>query len=151
MFAFLCAARSGEVFGATWDEIDLEAGVWIVPPDRMKVARPHRVPLSAAAVDILRGQLAARGNNPHVFPGARPRESLSVIALAMAMRRLGAGEFSPHGFRSALRDGRATEPTSLTMRRNRVRDAWRSGGRKFLLFDFGRVHVEASTNRAESP
>jgi integrase len=104
MFAVLCAARSGEVFGATWDEIDFDAGVWTVPPGRMKIARPHRVPLSAPAVDILRRQLAARGRNPHVFPGARPRQPLSVMALAMAMRRLGAGEFTPHGFRSAFRD-----------------------------------------------
>jgi integrase len=104
MFAILCAARSGEVFGATWDEIHLDAGVWTVPPDRMKMGRQHRVPLSAPAVDILRGQLAARGENPHVFPGARPRQPLSVMALAMAMRRLGAGEFTAHGFRSAFRD-----------------------------------------------
>ncbi len=68
MFAILCAARSGEVMGATWDEIDLEAGVWTVPPDRMKIARPHRVPLSAPAVDILRGQLAARGKKPARVP-----------------------------------------------------------------------------------
>jgi integrase len=104
IFAILCAARWGEVFGATWNEIDLDAGVWAVPPDRMKMGRPHRVPLSAPAVDILRGQLAARGKNPHVFPGARPRQPLSVMALAMAMRGLGAGEFTPHGFRSAFRD-----------------------------------------------
>ena len=95
MFTILCAARSGEVFGATWDEIDLDAGVWTVPPDRMKAARPHRVPLSAPAVGILRGQFAERGQNPHVFPGARPHQPLSVMALTMAMRRLGAGEFTP--------------------------------------------------------
>ncbi len=104
MFTILCAARSGEVFGATWDEIDLDAGVWTVPPDRMKAARSHRVPLSAPAVGILRGQFAERGQNPHVFAGARPHQPLSVMALAMAMRRLGAGEFTPHGFRSAFRD-----------------------------------------------
>jgi len=104
MFAILCAARSGEVFGATWDEIDLDAGVWTVPPDRMKMARPHRVPLSVPAVEILRLQLAAREKNQHVFPGGRPRQPLSVMALAMAMRRLGAGEFTAHGFRSAFRD-----------------------------------------------
>jgi integrase len=104
MFAILCAARSGEVFGAAWDEIDLDAGVWTVPPDRMKMARQHRVPLSAPTVDILRGQLATRGENPQVFPGARQNRPLSVMALAMTMRRLGAGEFTPHGFRSAFRD-----------------------------------------------
>jgi integrase len=87
------------VFGATWDEIDLDAGVWTVPPGRMKMARPRRV-----QVDILGGPLAMRIKNPHVFLDVRPRQSLSVMALAMAMRRLGAREFTPHGFRSAFRD-----------------------------------------------
>jgi integrase len=103
-FAILTAARSGEVFGATWDEINLDEGVWVAPPDRMKARREHRVPLSAPAIDILRGQLAERGKNPHVFPGARQNQPLSITALAMAMRRLGAGSFTPHGFRSAFRD-----------------------------------------------
>jgi integrase len=63
MFAVLTAARSREVFGATRDEIDLDAGVWTVPPNPVKMARPHHVPLFGPAVDILRGQLAARGKN----------------------------------------------------------------------------------------
>jgi integrase len=71
MFAVLCAARSGEAMGACWSEIDLDACVWTISPERMKTARPHRVPLSAPAVDILREQLAVRGNTLHVFPGAR--------------------------------------------------------------------------------
>jgi integrase len=105
MFAILTAARSGEVFGATWGEVDLEAAVWTVPADRMKkMGRTRRVPLSAPALELLKGQLPARGKNPYVFPGARPRRPLSIMALAMTMRRLGAGAFTPHGFRSAFRD-----------------------------------------------
>ena len=86
-------------------EIELETGVWTIPKERMKAKRKHRVPLSAPALGILRGQLEARGkDDAYVFPGARPRQPLSVMALAMTMRRLGVGEFTVHGFRSAFRD-----------------------------------------------
>jgi integrase len=71
----------------------------------MKAQREHQVPLSEAAVAILRDQRAAsRPKQAHVFPGKRPREPLSNMALAMTMRRLGAGAFTVHGFRSAFRD-----------------------------------------------
>jgi integrase len=104
-FAILTAARSGEAIGATWDEIEIDSAVWTVPPQRMKAGREHRVPLPAPAVDILRGMLAARHkDHPYVFPGQRPRQPLSNMALEMTMRRLGAGDFTPHGMRSAFRD-----------------------------------------------
>jgi integrase len=103
-FAILMAARSGEVLGATWDEIDLNTGVWIVPEERMKAGKEHRAPLSAPAVAILKRQLEARGKNPHVFPGARPSRPLGPMALKQAMKKLGAGHFTVHGFRSAFRD-----------------------------------------------
>jgi len=104
-FVILTAARSGEVFGMQWDEIDLDAEVWTAPAQRMKAQREHHVPLSAAAVDILRGQLAARrGKQSYVFPGKGGRTPLSNMALAMAMRRLDAGHYTVHGFRSAFRD-----------------------------------------------
>jgi integrase len=104
MFAILTAARSGEVLGATWDEIDLNAGVWTVPASRMKGGREHRVPLSDAALAILRGQLESQGRSPHVFPGARPKRPLGPMALKQAMLKLGAGSCTAHGFRSAFRD-----------------------------------------------
>jgi integrase len=69
----------------------------------MKAGKEHAVPLSDAAVAILRDQLRARGRNAHVFPGARPTKRLSINALGMAMKRLGAGEFTVHGFRAAFR------------------------------------------------
>jgi integrase len=71
----------------------------------MKAGREHRVPLPAPAVEILRGQLEARHkDHPFVFPGQRPRRPLSNMSLEMTMRRHGAGDFTPHGMRSAFRD-----------------------------------------------
>jgi integrase len=104
-FAVLTAARSGEVLGARWDEVDLDNAVWIIPAQRMKAAKQHRVPLSEPALEILREMRAGRkGDHPFVFPGQRPRRPLSNMALEMTMRRLGAGEFTPHGMRSGFRD-----------------------------------------------
>jgi integrase len=118
-FTILTASRSGEVFGAKWDELDLEGSngagpTWVVPAERMKMGQEHRVPLSDAALDILRGQLKARGKNPYVFPSAigqgrgvhrdGSHYPLSNMAFAMLMRRMKAGDFTPHGFRSAFRD-----------------------------------------------
>ena len=99
----MTAARSGETLGVTWDEIDFDTATWVVPASRMKRGKPHSVPLSGAAIAILRAQEAARGKNPYVFPGGRPRQPLSLMAMTMAMRRLGAGEFTVHGMRNAAR------------------------------------------------
>jgi integrase len=86
--------------------VDLDAKMWIAPAERMKMSKAHHVPLSDAAVAILRDQHATRGKNVFVFPSPppRPRAPLSNMAFAMAMRRMGAGEYTPHGFRSAFRD-----------------------------------------------
>jgi integrase len=102
-FAILTAARSGEVMGATWDEIDLDQATWTVPASRMKMGKEHAVPLSDAAVEILREQLTARGRNPQVFPSRLPLKRLSINALSMAMERLGGGMWTVHGFRAAFR------------------------------------------------
>jgi integrase len=104
-FLILTAARSGEALGARWDEIDKATATWTIPKERMKAAKMHRVPLSAPALAILAEMRAAkRGDHPFVFPGQRPRKPLSNMALEMTMRRLGAGEFTPHGMRSSFRD-----------------------------------------------
>lgn len=112
-FAILTAARSGEVIGACWNEIDLEAGIWTVPAERMKAGRPHRVPLVPRALAILEAaKPLARGDAPQpIFPGER-RPTLSNMAMAMLMKRMGKGEFTVHGFRSAFRDW-AGEETSF--------------------------------------
>jgi integrase len=102
-FTILTAARSGEVLGARWSEIDLEGKVWTVPAARMKASREHRVALSERAVEIL-SALAAVKIGDYVFPGAKRDAPLSVMALTMVMRRMGQGQFTVHGFRSAFRD-----------------------------------------------
>ncbi|HTU55382.1 MAG TPA: integrase arm-type DNA-binding domain-containing protein [Acetobacteraceae bacterium] len=104
-FAILTAARSGEVRGATWREIDLDRATWIVPAQRMKGGREHRVPLSAAALDVLR-QAASRGTpDPDGLLFRSPAGgALSDMALMMLLRRKGRGDLTAHGFRSSFRD-----------------------------------------------
>jgi integrase len=103
-FAILTAARSGEVRGATWAEIDLNAKVWTVPADRMKAKRDHRVPLSDAAMSILRrmAEEPRLAGSELVFPAARGG-TLSDMTLSAVMRRLEI-DAVPHGFRSTFRD-----------------------------------------------
>ncbi len=100
-FAILTAARSGEVRGATWSEIDLSAKVWTIPAARMKMRKEHRVPLSIAAVAILK-KLHRMVDNDLVFPAPRGGQ-LSDMTLTAVMRRM-AVEAVPHGFRSTFRD-----------------------------------------------
>ncbi len=109
-FAILTAARSGEVFGARWDEFDLEARIWTVPAARMKASRQHRVPLSARAVEILR-EMQQNRLSDLVFPGVKAGRPLSVMALEMVLRRMKV-DATVHGFRSAFRDW-AGERTSF--------------------------------------
>jgi integrase len=101
-FAILTAARSGEVMGATWGEVDLNKKIWTVPAVRMKGAREHRVPLSDRAVAILREREAVRESD-FVFPGMRPGRPLSVMAFDMLLRRAEL-DVTTHGFRSSFRD-----------------------------------------------
>ncbi len=108
-FLLLTAARTGEVRGATWSEIDLEGKVWTVPAARMKAARIHRVPLSTGALSVLERARALLAEQPQppgaafIFPGAKPGTNLSVMALDMLLRRLKVDE-TVHGFRSSFRD-----------------------------------------------
>ena len=100
-FVILTAARSGEVRGATWNEIDLDAAVWTVPGERMKAGRTHRVPLSEDALKLLKA-LPRIADVPYVFPAPRGG-LLSDMSLVAVMRRMGM-EAVPHGFRSTFRD-----------------------------------------------
>lgn len=108
-FTIYTAARSGETRGASWSEIDFEAKVWTVPPERMKSNREHRVPLSAPAVKILK-DMKERATGDLVFPGARGSSPLSDMSLAKALKAAGGEDFTVHGFRSSFRDwvGNAT-------------------------------------------
>ncbi len=111
-FTIQTAARSGEVLGATWREIDLEAAVWTVPKERMKMGREHRVPLTSAALEVLAAVAPLRpgddDGSAFVFPGQKRGRPLSVMALTMVMRRLKV-DATVHGFRSAFRDWCAEE------------------------------------------
>jgi integrase len=100
-FAILTAARTGEVIGATWDEIDLVERLWVIPPDRMKAGKEHRIPLSDRAVELLES-LPREGH--YVFPGGRARKPLSNMAMLKTLRRMDRGDLTVHGFRSTFRD-----------------------------------------------
>ena len=100
-FAILTAARSGEVRGATWGEIDMDAAVWTIPAQRMKAEREHRVPLSAAAVTLLEGQPKGKSDGL-VFPAPRGGE-LSDMTMTKVLRDMEVPAV-PHGFRSTFRD-----------------------------------------------
>ena len=99
--AILTACRSGEVRLATWAEFDLDAALWVIPAERMKAKREHRVPLSAAALDMLES-LPRMGDL--VFPGTKPGKPLSDMSLTAVLRRMKRGDITVHGFRSSFRD-----------------------------------------------
>lgn len=128
-FAILAAARTGEVIGATWGEVDEVAKVWTIPALRMKAKREHRVPLTEAALTVLAKARAAAvetASDRPVFPGSDPKKGLSQMALAMLVRRMNEAsdggsspwidldgrEVVPHGFRSTFRDW-ASEATTF--------------------------------------
>jgi integrase len=103
-FAILTAARTGEVIGAKWDEIDLGERLWTVPAERMKKAdKEHRVPLSDAALAILDDLRKVQQDN-FVFPGGKAGRPISNMAMLMLLRRMGRGDLTAHGFRSSFRD-----------------------------------------------
>ena len=127
-FAILTAARSGEVRGALWSEIDLEAMMWVIPASRMKATKEHRVPLSQAAVDLLKGLDRTSGHDL-VFLGERGRKvsergitPISDMTITAVIRRMNEGDAGvvwldpktnaqvvPHGFRSTFRDWAAEQ------------------------------------------
>jgi integrase len=112
-FTILTAARSGEVRGARWAEIDLDAATWTVPGDRMKAGKEHRGPLSDTALAIL-NTLPHEDRNALVF--ASPRGGrLSDMSLTAVLRRMKV-DAVPHGFRSSFRDwcaGRTNYPREV--------------------------------------
>lgn len=123
----LCALRTTEVIGATWDEIDFDNKIWSIPAQRMKASRPHRVPLSSSVITTLEGLRKVR-NNPFIFPGQKPGRPLSNMAMLLKLRRMdkalisagGSGwrnsendVITMHGFRSSFRDW-AAEATQFS-------------------------------------
>jgi integrase len=101
-FLILTAARTGEVIGARWSEIEFEERLWTVPAGRMKAHREHRVPLADEALEALE---RVRGLDREViFPGQRRGKGLSNMAMTQVLRRLDRGDVTVHGFRSSFRD-----------------------------------------------
>jgi len=111
-FAILTAARSGEVRGANWSEIDLQQGIWTVPAERMKARKEHRVPLSPQAIDLLKSLPQIEGCD-YVFPSRKNEKAVSDMTLTAVLRRLNRHDITVHGFRSTFRDW-AAECTSFS-------------------------------------
>ena len=101
-FTILTAARTSEVIGAQWDEIDLAKKIWMVPATRMKGHRTHRVPLSNRAVDIL-AAAPREHDNEYVFVGARRGKGITNMPMLKLVWSLLPG-MTVHGFRSSFRD-----------------------------------------------
>jgi integrase len=153
-FAILTAARTGEILGARWGEINLGERLWTIPAARMKSGREHRVPLSEAALAVLEAvkplALATSGKpelTAPVFPGPRRALPMSNMVLLMLLRRMGRGDLTAHGFRSTFSDW-AAERTAFPREvvemalahavENRVEAAYRRGD----LFDKRRQLME---------
>jgi integrase len=142
-FAILTAARSGEVRGATWAEIDLEQKVWIVPADRMKAKREHRVPLADDAVQLLR-DLPRMSGTDLIFPSSK-NTPLSDNTLGAVLERM-QEPVTAHGFRSTFRDwaqectafGDLAEAALAHQVQNKVEAAYRRGD----LFNKRRVMMD---------
>jgi len=153
-FAIFTAARTDEVLGAPWDEIDLDAKVWTIPAERMKGGREHRVPLSSAALTVLervRPLALKRDGQPDpsapVFPGPRRALPMSNMTMLMLLRRM-KRNVTVHGFRSTFSDW-AAERTAYPREvvemalahavENKVEAAYRRGD----LFEKRRKLMEA--------
>ena len=104
----LTAARSGEVYGARWAEMDLTDKVWTIPAERMKAGRAHRIPLSSQAVALL-SELKEGATSDFVFESPRGGRPLSHVAMAKVIDRLGVNNATVHGFRSSFRDWAGNE------------------------------------------
>jgi len=101
-FTILTATRTSEVIQAEWSEFDLARRTWVIPAERMKSKREHRVPLSAAALSVL--QTLKRRDPTYVFPGQKSHSHLSNAAMMAALKRLNQNGITVHGFRSTFRD-----------------------------------------------
>lgn len=156
-FLILTAARSGEVRGARWSELDLEEKTWRIPAERMKASEPHRVPLSDRAVEILRRMTELRRTDDadaFVFEGQKSGRPLSDMTLSMPLRRAEL-DITVHGFRSAFRDWaaeRTSFPRELAEKalahavRNKVEAAYQRGD----LFDKRRELMDSWAQYCQS-
>jgi integrase len=162
-FAIFTAARTAEVLGARWSEIDLGAKVWTVPAERMKGAREHRVPLSEAAFAVLeevRPLALMRDGKPDpaapAFPGPRPALSMSNMTMLMLLRRMKREDLTAHGFRSTFSDW-AAERTAYPREvvemalAHTIGDKVEAAYRRGELFDKRRKLMESWAQFCEAP
>jgi integrase len=142
------------VLGATWGEIDLKARVWTVPASRMKAGREHRVPLSEAALAVLkRVQPEEVNESSLVFPGARPGKPLSNMTFLMLLRRMKVEDVTGHGFRSTFRDWvseNTSFPTELAERAlaHTIADKTEAAYARGDMFDKRRALMESWAQHA---
>jgi integrase len=153
-FLILTAARTGEIIGARWDEVDLEEKIWTVPGERMKAGREHRVPLSPAALVLLKRMKETESD--FVFPGGKKGMPLSNMAMLAVLKRMRRDDLTAHGFRSTFRDWAAectdfrSEVVEMALAHtieNKVEAAYRRGD----LFQKRRQLMQAWTRFCEPP
>jgi integrase len=155
-FTILTAARTGEVIGARWREFDLDAKLWIIPKERMKAGKEHRVPLSPPVMALLK-RLPEVGD--FVFPGQKEKTPLSNMSMLTLLKRMERQDITVHGFRSSFRDW-AAESTNYPREvcelalahgiEDKVEEAYRRGDlfekRRKLMSDWATY-----CNRSEKP
>jgi integrase len=107
----LTATRTGEIIGSQWSEFDLEHGIWIIPSDRMKAGKEHRVPLVSHCLTLLR-VLNDQKSSDFVYPGKKYDVPMSNMAMLALLKRMDRNGLTVHGFRSTFRDW-AAEQTSF--------------------------------------
>ena len=110
-FLILTASRTSEVLKASWLEFNDDLSIWIIPPERMKVGKEHRVPLTEQASNILK-RLAEFRSSDLVFPSQKRGHPLSNMTMANVLKRMGE-QITAHGFRSSFRTW-ASEETQHT-------------------------------------
>ena len=117
-FLILTATRSGETLNARWNEFDLEAAIWSIPKERMKMGKPHDVPLSDRAIEILAEARRRARKEPefdgYVFFGTRPKKPLSPMSMSEFLRRKKINT-TVHGFRSAARSWMADQGVAFEL------------------------------------
>lgn len=154
-FVIHTATRTSETLGATWSEIDLHKKLWIIPEDRMKAGREHRVPLSPAAFDVLEEMKELQASD-YIFPGMKRGKSLSNMALLVLLRRMQRSDLTAHGFRSTFSDW-VSEQTNFSselagmalshMVGDKVEQAYRRGD----MFDKRRALMDAWSAYCSAP
>ena len=157
-FTVLTAARTGEVIGATWEEIDVDRAVWTISATRMKGGRDHRIPLSERAIEILLHVKMLNGS--YVFQGTKGGP-LSGMAMSMLLRRMET-DVTVHGFRSSFRDwaaettGYPHEVCEMALAHtigNKAEAAYRRGDlfekRRRLMADWSAYCTEEVSDAAE--